>query len=225
MYGQRDDFFPERLYNYFCRLVDKYGNCIMVLAIYTDGTKSYYPSTYQYSLSKTRSTFNFNIYKVSHQKENDLIADNNTFALVVLTVLTAIKNERKKDDQELLRAKIKLLKNLQKRKLPEDKRAKLLTFIKLYADFEDQKIHLKFEEAIDKIIKKTKVMGIIEYAIQEAADRAAEVATRTTTEKIEQEKNVSFVSNLLQQTNFSMAKIASLAGVSLSFVRRVKASL
>jgi len=61
-------------------------------------------------------------------------------------------------------------------------------------------------------------MGIIEQLAEMRAKEAREKATLETSEKMEQ----LFVENLLANTEFSIDKIASLAGVATSFVEKVK---
>jgi hypothetical protein len=60
-------------------------------------------------------------------------------------------------------------------------------------------------------------MGIIEQVRQMKLDEARK--------KGEESRNRVFVENLLSSTSFSVKKIASLAGVSVAFVNKIKASL
>ena len=67
-------------------------------------------------------------------------------------------------------------------------------------------------------------MGIWEYVIEEEVQkRMAKFQKRD--EKEADKQNRQFVVNLLKGTEHSMAKIASLAGVSVYYVKKVKASL
>ena len=60
-------------------------------------------------------------------------------------------------------------------------------------------------------------MGIIEQVKQMKIDEARHEA--------EEKRNRLFVENLLSSTSFSPKKIADLAGVTIAFVNKVKASL
>jgi predicted transposase/invertase (TIGR01784 family) len=176
--GQKKNDFPERLYTYHYRLTDKYGKKVMALAIYTDEIKGYCPSVYEYSLVEIKGSFHFKTYKVLAQEEEALANHDNPFSLIVLTVLFAIRHSIKGDENSLLEAKIKLVKNLKKRTLEAEKEAKLLTFIRLYVDFEKPETNRKFEEAIHQLFNKTNYMGIIEYAIQDAVEKAVQEAVQ-----------------------------------------------
>jgi len=69
-------------------------------------------------------------------------------------------------------------------------------------------------------------MGIIEQVrqmkLEEAREEARREARRETRKEVRQERNHLFVQNLLSSTDFSAQKIASLAGVSVAFVNKIK---
>jgi predicted transposase/invertase (TIGR01784 family) len=222
--GYRDSHFADRIYKYFSRLVDKYGKRVMVLVIYTDIYKSYHPAFADYDFANTKNRFDFETYKVLDQDEKVLAADDNFIALIVLTVLLAIKQEIKGTDEDLLASKILLVKNLKNRNLLPEDEAKILTFIRLYALFENPEMNLKFETEIESIINKTPNMGIIEFAIQDAAQEAREVAEAKAQEAW-MEKNISFVRKLLMKGKLTLEEIADAAEVSLDFVRSIKMQL
>ena len=171
------------------------------------------------------------------QDEELLAADPNFIALVVLTILKAIRHEINGTDESLLLSKIALVKNLKSRDLSPEIEAKLLTFIRLYAAFENPEMNHKFEQEIECIIHKTSDMGIIEYAIQDAAEQALATGIEQGIEKgiekgieqgIEQGqlmKNTSVVKNLLQKGKLTLDEIADTVEVSLDFVKSMKIQL
>lgn len=67
-------------------------------------------------------------------------------------------------------------------------------------------------------------MGIIEYLVEEEVQKRM-VKFQKRDEKEAEKNHRQFVVNLLKGTNFPMAKIADLAGVSVYYVKKVKASL
>ncbi|HEY8967959.1 MAG TPA: hypothetical protein VIM64_02675, partial [Puia sp.] len=82
-----------------------------------------------------------------------------------------------------------------------------------------------FEEEIDRLTGKSNTMGLIEQIRQMKLDEARAEARKEARKEAAGERNRIFVTNLLNSTSFSVKKIAQLAGVSESFVNRVKASL
>lgn len=60
-------------------------------------------------------------------------------------------------------------------------------------------------------------MGIEEFVLQRAKNEGIEIGIS--------QKNLDFVKTLLNETNFSIQKIANMVGVPVSFVEEVKASL
>ena len=219
--GYYDPHFTERVFRYFSRLLDKYGRRVMVLVIYTDTNRNYHPRFDDYQMANTKSRFDFETYKVLDQDEALLSADPNFIALVVLTILKAIQHEINGTDESLLASKIMLVKNLKNRALSAEAEAKLLTFIRLYAAFENPEMNHKFEKEIEHLIHKTSDMGIIEFAIQDAAEQALEKGI----EKGRQEKNKSVVKNLLQKGKLTLDEIADTVEVSQDFVRSIKMQL
>jgi hypothetical protein len=141
----------------------------------------------------------------------------------VLTVLLALR-QKQLTDQELFNLKMKLARNLLNRKIPSGKIRSLLTFLRLYVRFADSENNNKFEEDIDTIIENKKTMGIEEFVLDRAEKQGFAKGLKEGL-KSHEEAKFSFVKNLLLDSDFSQAKIASLAGVTISFVRKVKRSL
>lgn len=227
--GYREVAFPERVFRYFYNLLNKYGRRVTMLTIYTDATKDYAPDSFNYSLLGTKLSFNFKTYKVFNQKEGDLAQHPNPVALLFLAILIGIKNGGKHDKSMLLEKAIQLAESVYQRDIDEKMKVKLLKTIQLYFNFENPEIQRKFGDTIDSITNKMKPMGIFEFdkflAVEAAKERTQRVTRRETRKKTIQEKDTAFVKSLLQKTNHSLNKIANIAGVSLDFVKSVKAQI
>jgi hypothetical protein len=94
---------------------------------------------------------------------------------------------------------------------------KILAFLRNYIVFDQKETYRIFDKQIDEITHQKHNMGILEYLAQE---RTKEIQM-----EVGEQKNRLFVENLLKGTDFSMAKIASLAAVSVYYVKKVKSSL
>ena len=80
---------------------------------------------------------------------------------------------------------------------------------------------ITFTKQIDHLTGKKKSMGYFEQLAEIRAEEAMEKGI----EKGAKKASLLFVENLLKGTDFTPKKIASLANVSLDFVKKVKASL
>jgi hypothetical protein len=117
-------------------------------------------------------------------------------------------------DKRLLEEKLMIVRLLQQKGIfGERKIGAIMLFLKNYVRFAKPQMNRSFEERTDKLTGKKNTMGIYEYF--------AEEARRETLEKTSKR----FVENLLKNSDFSQTKIASLANVSLAFVRKVKKGL
>jgi len=212
--GGRDKGFAERMHTYFYRILDKYGKKVAAMAIFSDDSKTYRPNVFEYEFLGTRNVFHFNTYKILDQGEEALLRNDNPFAIVILTVLLALKN-KKVDDEKLAGLKLKVIKSLLYRKISNPIIRALITFIKLYVVFADVENSIKFDKEIHTLTTgKTKTMGIEELVLHLAEGKGIEIGV--------EKSAYLFVKNLLSESDFSVAKIASVANVSESFVRKVK---
>ena len=89
----------------------------------------------------------------------------------------------------------------------------IMAFLKNYVRFKKPETNRIFRKRIDQKTGKKNTMGIIEQLAEIKAEEARENTSRL------------FVENLLKESDFPQAKIASLANVSLSFVKKVKKGL
>jgi hypothetical protein len=163
--------------------------------------------------------YQFNTYKVLEANSEELEASNNPFATVISVVKTALK-KGSVPDETLLNLKIDLVKRLLKKNFDKNKIRNLLQFLKLYIRFDNQELINKFDTELEHLTNKSTTMGLEEFVL----DRAKRMGLKEGLEKVK-EKNYLFTKNLLQNTDFTEEKIASLADVEIEFVREVKKSL
>lgn len=87
----------------------------------------------------------------------------------------------------------------------------------MYVRFSKPEFDRKFEEEIHLITPNNKSMGLEELILKVVKEEGR-------SEK-DLEKNHLFVTNLIQQSDFTDEKIASIAGVELSFVKQLRNEL
>jgi len=85
-----------------------------------------------------------------------------------------------------------------------------MNFLKFYIRLENSETHVKFDHVLDKITLANKAMGLEEFLLDRAEKQGIS------------KKERSFTEALLKETDFSLEKIAHLAGVSVAYVEKVK---
>jgi len=141
----------------------------------------------------------------------------NPFALVVLAAKKALLKGKDLDDI-LLKEKVAIARLLIKRGYSKEKTDAILSFLHNYLRFEKPETNRIFEEKIDHLTGKINTMGIIEQVRQMKIEEAEERARK----KAMAQKATEVVRNLITVTNFSISKIANIAGVSEAFVKRIQ---
>ena len=222
--GSRDKTFAKRMYTYHSRIFDKHDKPITSLAILTDTYKSFKPNVYEYEFMGNSLRYQFNVYKVLEANAEELKQSNNPFAVIIRVVQTALK-KGSLSEKKLLGLKIELVKELLKKNFPREKIRSLLQFLKLYIRFENQELIDKFDTEVEQITNRQTTMGIEEFVLDRAKRMGLKQGLEQGKEVMDYENKVIFTTNLLTQTDFSEEKIASLVGVDIEFVKKVKASL
>jgi hypothetical protein len=129
--GYKDKTFVFRMFTYFYRILDRYNQNIIALAILTDKHKDFKPSSYHYDFYGTTLNYDFNTYKVLEQKEADLLKSENPFALVILATLKSLK-KGKLNDLALKKIKWDLSRLLYERNYNKNKIRAIFNFINRY---------------------------------------------------------------------------------------------
>ena len=210
--GYNDEDFGERMFTYFYRILDRYGKRLTSIAIFTDSHKNFKPSVYFYEYLGTKLSFQFNSYKVIEQNEELLMGSENPFAMVILTVLLAIK-KGKFGDEHLFQRKYSLAKMLLSKSMTKKKIDHLLIFLQHYVTFADPRYNVKFDKVIEELTKKRTAMGIRELVI----DLAKKEGIVTGKEEV--------VRNLLLANRFTISEIANFASVTENFVLNIQQNL
>ena len=231
--GNTDANFGRRMFQYYYRIYDKYERPITAFAILTDRNKRFRPQTYEHDFLGTTLRYSFNLFKVLEQKEQTLLESSNPFAMVILTVLAALK-KGKLTENELLTEKIVLAKRLLAKDFSKNHIRALMNFLKLYVRFENTENIVNFEKEIEELTDKTKkTMGIEEFVLDRAKRMGEKIGIEKGMKKgiekgIErgiESRNFSFVKTLLEETDFDDAKISRLAAVNIEFVLQVRNQL
>jgi hypothetical protein len=213
--GQPQKTFPERMYIYNYRIRDRYNRRVVAWAILTDKNKRFVPNQYKESYLGTSILYQFNIYKVIAQNEELLRQSNNPFAIVILTVLLALKKE-KLGELELIDLKLDLVKHLLQKEIPKKKIRALMNFLKHYVRFNDENT-LIFEQKLEQFTGKTYPMGIEQFLLQRAEDQGVKKGIEKGVDINKQE----VIRNARVKEKLSIETIANIVALSPQRVRQI----
>jgi predicted transposase YdaD len=135
--GYKDKSFEERMFTYYYRIKDKYQKEITAWAILTDPFIDYKPNEFTSNFLGTSLSYQFNSYKILEQDQKSLESSKNPFAIVVLTVLLALK-AKKLDQNQLIDLKMDIVRNLLRKGIPKKKIDALLNFIQVLCAFKSK---------------------------------------------------------------------------------------
>jgi hypothetical protein len=207
--------FAARMFRYFYRIFDRFRRPVSAVVIYTGRNGRKMPDRFEYVYRSTNLMYKFHSVSILDFEDAELETSNNPFALVVMAAKTALL-EGKVPERELLEKKVALARRLLKKGYSIQKVRAVLKFLENYVVFKDQEMNRIFRERIQSK-NKNNPMGIDEFVRQEGVEIGLKQGRK--------EERRTFVANLLSETKFSAAKIASLANVTVGFVERVRKSL
>lgn len=209
--SQRQEF-AERMFRYFYRILDKYGKPVSAVAIFTGLNGKKMPSRYECSCLGTDLIYRYTTLSIFDYSDEDLLYFDNPFAIILMIARTALL-EGKVPELFLLEKKLLIARRLLQRNIPMLKVWAIFEFLNNYVRLEDPKLNLNFTQEVDKLNHKQYNMGIIEYLQQKGREDGR---------KEERER---FTRTLLEEREFSVAKIAKVVGVSTYFVNKIKKQL
>jgi len=207
-------FFPERMFRYFYRCFDRYQKPIAAIAILCgpDGKQLY--DRFNYEFMGTRLQYSYNTLCILDYSDEQLGRSSNPFSWVVLAAKQALLKGKKLDDK-LLEGKLFIFRKLWEDGLLEKRKLQaVFRFLERYVQFEKKETIRKFRREIDEITHKKNAMDIFE----QIAEMDREEVRKEERKKLSRD----FVRRLLARNGMTLQEIASLAGVSLAEVKRVK---
>jgi len=105
--SESDKDFAQRMFKYFYRIYDKYGENVDAIAILTDDNKKFKPEKYSYRKFKTRLEYIFRVFKIAEHEEAELITQIKPFALAVLSTKCMNQTKGKSETEKRLQFKRK----------------------------------------------------------------------------------------------------------------------
>jgi hypothetical protein len=151
-----DANFPKRVFEYFCKLIARYGlvKCT-VLTLYVGDKPTSKFNSFTFDNHGTKVYLGFNTYVIAAQKEADLIASDNPIALFVLANLYVIQSK----GNPVLRRELKekFFDILAKKKISDDIINKIVTFVIYFINLKESE-EIPFWEKVNKKHLKDSIM-------------------------------------------------------------------
>ncbi len=181
-----------RMYEYYQLIRERYGKEVVALVIYTGRSIPKQPNIYQQKYFGTGITYEFNSYAVVEQNEEELLNNNNPFALVVLANLYLHKT--KGNNEKRYEFKTKLYELAKNRNYNLDDFTKLLIFVTelvklpflLEQKFEKEVIHSKLKNNSDMVQVSQTTKNLVNAFAKDVYGESVEEA-REKTKNVEKE--------------------------------------
>jgi hypothetical protein len=207
--GRHEPGFPERMFRYYYRIFDRWRHPVTAIAICTGDDADKIPDRYEHSFLGTNLVYQYNTLRINGYSEDELASSKNLFAVVMQVAQKALL-KGKISDLELAKQKWLIARSLLDRKgLSRRKIAAMMIFLDNYIHFKEPETNRIFRKRLDQKAGKKNIMDIFEQIKQIRIEETQEKAVKA----------------FLENTEFSVEKIASLLDVSVTFVKKVKIEL
>lgn len=213
--GYDDKHFARRMFRYYSRILDKYERRIAAFAIFTDDNAYFHPCKFELEYLGTKLTYTYNTYKIIDQTDAELADNANPFAMVALTVKTALKAKQKEENQ-LYDLKLDLVRRLLNKNISKAKIRSLMNFLRYYIRFENKEMARNFEKAVEVLTQKNTTMGIEEFLLDNAKKEGRKEGRK--------EGFISTAENLLKR-GMSIQEVSEITTLSVREVTQVAKKL
>lgn len=221
--GYYDKTFAERMFLYYYRLRDYYGERILSLAILTDDYRRFHPKKYEYiyPYGDNSITYRFNSFKIISKSDEELYIKGNVFSYVMLAVKRAIQH--KKTSAEALMVDLKsLVKQLYSEGFSREQVRKLYDFIRFYGTRGDERLVKQLDEYQWQFNPNSKSMtissAIAEHFKQEGFEKGLEKGIEKGIEKGVEAKAIRVVEKCLLR-GMSIEDTADLTELPIEVIR------
>jgi hypothetical protein len=227
-----DASFPERVFEYFCKLIARYGKVkITVLTLYVGDKPSAKFNSYSFENQGTSLNFGYNTYVVAIQKEADLIASDNPLSLFVLANLYVVQS--KGNPKLRLQLKVKFFNILANKNFSDDVIRKVVNFVEYFIRLKEteeiplwnnvNKKHFK-DPVMTAAVKKK-----LDASAKKIADNYSAIVYGASPEDYAQSKIIEVkrnaILNLYNELGLNAEQIAKTLKFDLSFVQETLANI
>jgi len=156
--GYVDANFAKRMFEYYYRILEKYGKRVTALAIFTDDSPSFHPTEYRTKLWGTELVYRYNTYKLLDKTPADFADTDNPFAVIMETVWYDLERN-KLNDKDLEILKLRLIRRFLELDYSKEHIEQILLFLSFYIKFdkkESEEHFGMFRKVVDTLTEKNK---------------------------------------------------------------------
>ncbi len=218
-----------RMYEYYQLIREVYGQDIVALVIYAGTNVPKKHDIYENEHFGTKITYKFNSYAVIKQNEEQLLVNDNPFAMIVLANYYVLKT--KDDQQRRYEFKQNLYELAQNRNYNLEELSKLLIFVGelmklpplLEKKFEKEVIQTKIKNNSDMIQVSQSTKNLVNAYEREVYGETMEEARAKAKEEIKQidKQRVKSIILLYSRVNMSIEEIAEHLEISEEITRQI----
>ncbi len=160
--GVADAGFPERVFEYWVWLRDKYRHSVVSLAVFTGTQNQLRPDGYNFRMLGTELNFRFRTYQIFDHTQEELLRMNNPFALVVAVAQQEVLSEKASDYKKQV-ARSRIMDSLAVNcKFDAGEIRKFVLFLNRIIIVKNRRYNHIFDRQVQKLTGGTVTMGIIE---------------------------------------------------------------
>jgi hypothetical protein len=176
-----DPQFGQRIFQYFYRISDAFQEPIETLVIMIDEDPNYRPCEFRQEFGQTSVHFRFRMFKLLDNPPPYLGKEDNPFSIALEVAWYALKQNKLKNDDDLMALKYRLIKRLKEQKVEKEVIYALLDFINIYLPFYNSEKGSTFEQNIESLVFKDDNMEattIRELYIQRVREHDRKIADK-----------------------------------------------
>lgn len=222
--GGSDKEFAKRIYQYNYRIFDRYAISVATIAVYTGDVGQSSPSAYHSQVLDTSLNFKYRTYHIFDHREDELLAMNNIFGLVVLACQKSLL-EGKVTDIELEKDRLTIAKALlSHNNYSRDRIISFLVFLKNFLYINDSKINSNFDKELIQLSGGTIDMGVIEIVKKQERQLGMQQGRLEERAKAEAEKLAEKLKSALEfkRMGLRVEDIAKGLGLTVEQVEKLK---
>jgi len=217
--------FGERMFRYFYRIFDHYKKPLVAIAIFTGQDAGNLPDRFEYSFLNTRLQYVYRTLNIRDYSDEELLASDNPFALVILIARQALLRGKNLDNR-LLEGKLFIFRKLYEKGLMNKKKLQvILGFLDKYIQFANKETTRIFKEKIDQFTNKPNTMDFFEQIKDIVKEEYREEGREKGREEGRQEMKDTFARKMLESGKWSADDVATLVEIPLSEVMKIRETL
>lgn len=155
--GKNSKIFPFRMFEYYYRLIDRFNVPVVAMAIFTGGKNQQLSNEYRFSLLGTEVAYRYKTYQIFEHSEQELLAMNNPFALVVMAAQKAFL-ENKVPEEVLGKERTIIVRAMLACKKYDPVRiVGFMNFLKNFIYVKDPEINRKFDTEVYELMEEKRI--------------------------------------------------------------------